>query len=198
VVWQFQGTYHCLCGTICPSAQSELPPGLLYCVAFDQGILKGANLISVDDSATSGGAYRMPQRAWRLLFLAWLASMAGTLGSLFFSEVMQLQPCILCWYQRIAMFPLVLVLGIGLCREDAGSDLYGIGLAAVGWAVAGYHVLLYGGWIPEDLQPCSKGLSCAQVDLRIAGFLTIPLMSLFAFTAIIGLLVAARRQEGRV
>lgn len=140
----------------------------------------------------------MPSRAWNLLLLAWLSSLAGTLGSLFFSEVMQLQPCLLCWYQRIAMFPLVLVLGIGLYREDAGSVLYGIGLAAVGWATAGYHVLLYGGWIPENLQPYSKGLSCAQMDLPSAGFLSIPLMSLFAFTAIIGLLVAARRQEGRV
>lgn len=107
---------------------------------------------------------------------------------------MQLQPCVLCWYQRIAMFPLVVVLGIGLCREDAGSVLYGLGLAASGWAVAGYHFLLYTGWIPEGLQPCAKGLSCAAVDLRLAGFITIPLMSLLAFTTIIGSLLAARRQ----
>ena len=52
--------------------------------------------------------------AWTLLLLAWLTSLASTLGSFLFSEVMQLQPCLLCWYQRIAMFPLVLVLGIGL------------------------------------------------------------------------------------
>ncbi|KQB60255.1 disulfide bond formation protein B [Acidovorax sp. SD340] len=139
----------------------------------------------------------MPRRAWVLLLLAWLASLAATLGSLFFSEVMQLQPCLLCWYQRIAMFPLVLVLGIGLYREDVGSVLYGLGLAATGWAVAGYHFLLYTGWIPENLQPCSKGLSCAEVDLRLVGFLTIPLMSLLAFTMIIGLLEAARRQGVR-
>lgn len=139
----------------------------------------------------------MPRPAWVLLLLAWLASLAGTLGSLFFSEVMQLQPCLLCWYQRIAMFPLVLVLGIGVHREDAGSVLYGLGLAGLGWAVAGYHFLLYSGWIPENLQPCSKGVSCAEVDLRIAGFLTIPLMSLFAFTVIVGLLMAAHRQGVR-
>ncbi|WP_291022758.1 disulfide bond formation protein B [Hydrogenophaga sp.] len=132
-----------------------------------------------------------------MLLLSWLASLAATLGSLFFSEVMQLQPCLLCWYQRIAMFPLVLVLGIGLSREDAGSILYGLGLASAGWLVAGYHTLLYGGWIPASLQPCSKGLSCAQVDLRVAGFLTIPLMSLLAFSLILALLLAARGQEGR-
>lgn len=139
----------------------------------------------------------MSRRAWTLLLLAWLSSLAGTLGSLFFSELMQLQPCLLCWYQRIAMFPLVLVLGIGLYREDAISVLYGLGLAAAGFAVAGYHFLLYTGWIPEGLQPCAKGLSCVQVDLRVAGFLTIPLMSLLAFSLIIGLLAAARRQGAR-
>lgn len=139
----------------------------------------------------------MPRPAWTLLLVAWLASLAGTLGSLFFSEVMQLQPCLLCWYQRIAVFPLVLVLGIGLYREDVGSVLYGLGLAAAGWLVAGYHFLLYTGWIPKNLQPCSKGLSCAEVDLRLVGFLTIPLMSLLAFTVIIGLLEAARRQGVR-
>lgn len=139
----------------------------------------------------------MSRVAWTLLLLAWLVSLTGTLGSLFFSEVMQLQPCLLCWYQRVAMFPLVLILGIGLYREDATSGLYGLGLGAIGWAVAGYHFLLYSGWIPENLQPCSKGLSCAEVDLRVVGFLTIPLMSLLTFTMIIGLLVAARRQGKR-
>ena len=139
----------------------------------------------------------MPRSAWSLLLLAWLASLAATLGSLFFSEVMQLQPCVLCWYQRIAMFPLVFVLGIGVYRQDAGSVVYGLALAAAGWVVAGYHFLLYSGWIPKNLQPCSKGLSCAEVDLRLVGFLTIPLMSLLAFTLIISLLVAARRQGAR-
>lgn len=139
----------------------------------------------------------MPRRAWTLLLFAWLISLAGMLGALFFSEVMQLQPCVLCWYQRIAMFPLVLVLGIGLYREDIASAVYGLALSAFGCAAALYHFLLYTGWIPEKLQPCSKGLSCADVDLRLIGFLTIPLMSLIAFTAIVTLLVAARRQGVR-
>jgi len=132
-----------------------------------------------------------------LLLLAWLVSLASTLGSLFFSEVMHLQPCVLCWYQRIGMFPLVAVLGVGVYRQDAGAVLSGLLLAAAGWLAAGYHFLLHTGWIPENLQPCSKGMSCADVDLRLIGFLTIPLMSLLAFTLIIGLLVAAHRQGVR-
>lgn len=136
----------------------------------------------------------MPRAAWALLLLAWLASLASTFGSLFFSEVMQLQPCVLCWYQRIAMFPLVAVLGVGVYHQDVGAVLSGLLLAAAGWLVAGYHFLLYTGWIPENLQPCSKGLSCAEVDLRLVGFLTIPMMSLLAFSLIVGLLVAAHRK----
>lgn len=139
----------------------------------------------------------MSSRLWTFLLLAWMTAFASTLGSLFFSEVMLLEPCVLCWYQRIAMFPLVVVLGIGAYREDTGSIVYGLVLAAAGWLLAGYHVLLYHGWIPQTLQPCTKGVSCAKVDLHLAGFLTIPLMSLLAFTLIIGLLIAARRGAKR-
>ena len=143
----------------------------------------------VSGSGSTGG--------WGLLFLAWLVATVSTLGALFLGEVMGYTPCVLCWYQRIAMFPLVLVLGIGLYRQDADSVVYGLALAAFGWVVAGYHLLLYSGWIPENLQPCSKGLSCADVDLRLVGFLTIPLMSLLAFSMIVGLLMAAHRQGVR-
>lgn len=132
---------------------------------------------------------------WAFLLLAWLLALVSTLASLFFSEVMQMQPCVLCWYQRIAMFPLVIVLGIGVYLQDRGSILYALPLAAAGWLIAGYHVLLYNGWIPEGLQPCSKGVSCAKVDLQLAGFVTIPLLSLVAFTVVIALLVAARSQR---
>jgi disulfide bond formation protein DsbB len=56
-------------------------------------------------------------------------------------------PCVLCWYQRIAMFPLVVVLGIGVLRQDHAMALPALVLAAAGWFVAGYHTLLYWGWI---------------------------------------------------
>lgn len=145
----------------------------------------------------SGGAFSLPRLRWALLLLAWLAAVASTLGALFFSEVMDLEPCVLCWYQRIAMFPLVMMLGIGVYRQDINSAIYAFPLAVAGWLAAGYHWLVYSGFVPEDLQPCGKGPSCAEVDLRLAGFLTIPLMSLLAFSLIIILLAAAWTRRGR-
>lgn len=133
---------------------------------------------------------------WASLLLAWLAAVASTLGALFFSEVMGLEPCVLCWYQRIAMFPLVVVLGLGVYRQDINSAVYALPLAAAGWLAAGYHWLVYSGFVPKDLQPCGTGPSCAEVDLRLAGFLTIPLMSLLAFSLIIILLAAASKRRG--
>lgn len=129
---------------------------------------------------------------WPLVFAAWLLATVATLGSLFFSEVMDLPPCVLCWYQRIFMYPLVIVLLVGLFPFDAKVVRFSLPLAVVGWCFAVYHYLLYSGYIPEDLQPCSQGVSCAEINLELFGFVTIPMLSIVAFSAIIGLLIAFR------
>ena len=135
----------------------------------------------------------MPARVWACLLMAWLIALVSTLGALFFSGVMGLEPCVLCWYQRIAMFPLVLILGLGVFSQDTRSVKYALPLAALGWLVALYHCLLYGGFIPQGLQPCGKGNSCAAQKLELVGFITIPLLSLLAFTCIVVLLLAAKK-----
>lgn len=135
----------------------------------------------------------IPNKQWTLLLLCWLIALIATLGALFFSEVMNLEPCVLCWYQRIAMFPLVLILGIGLYVQDAHSVKYALPLACLGWFTAFYHCLLYAGFIPQGMQPCGKGTSCADVKLELIGFVTIPLLSLFAFSLIVVLLLAAKK-----
>ena len=135
----------------------------------------------------------MPARVWACLLMAWLIALVSTLGALFFSGVMGLEPCVLCWYQRIAMFPLVLILGMGVFSQDTRSVKYALPLAALGWLVALYHCLLYGGFIPQGLQPCGKGNSCAAQKLELVGFITIPLLSLLAFTCIVVLLLAAKK-----
>ena len=137
----------------------------------------------------------LENRAWWLLFLCWLIAGIATLGSLFFSEVLGLEPCVLCWYQRIAMFPLVPILAIGLYKQDLYSVRYALPLAGAGTLIALYHFLLYTGFVPKGMQPCGRGLSCADVKLELAGFLTIPLMSLLAFSLILVLLVAATRKS---
>jgi len=132
------------------------------------------------------------------LFAAWLISLVATLGSLFFSEVMRLPPCVLCWYQRIFMYPLVMVTTIGLLWRDPGSLRYAWPLAVGGLIIAVYHNLLYYHLIPESITPCTTGVSCTSRQIEWLGFITIPLMSLTAFTLIAAsLFVCQRRLRGR-
>ncbi len=131
---------------------------------------------------------------WMLLFGIWLIASAATLGSLFFSEVMDFPPCSLCWYQRIFMYPLVLVLGVGLMPLDRSVLRYGLPLAIGGWLVAAYHTLLYEGVIPESAAPCSMGVSCSEEYIELLGFLSIPLLSLLAFTAMVGGLLLLKKR----
>ena len=127
---------------------------------------------------------------WNLIFACWILATIATLGSLFFSEVMGLKPCVLCWYQRIFMYPLVIVLLVGMFPLDKNVVRYTLPLAVIGLLIAFYHYLLYSGYIPAGLQPCDKQLSCAEVDLLLFGFVTIPMLSILSYAAIIALLVA--------
>ncbi len=143
------------------------------------------------------GSIRTDQAAnvnWTILFLCWLIASVATLGSLFFSDVMGFAPCVLCWYQRIFIYPLVLIFGVGLFAFDAAVVKYSLPLAVAGWIVALYHTLLYAGFIPKSIQPCSEGVPCTEKYIELFGFLSIPLMSLLAFTAVIALLVILKRR----
>ena len=130
-----------------------------------------------------------------LLYIAWIVALVATVGSLFFSEVMQLPPCVLCWYQRIAMYPLVLVIGVGILTRDARVKLYALPIVLVGLAVAIYHNLLYYGILPESVAPCVEGISCTSRQIEWLGFITIPLMALTAFVAITVCLLFYKQEE---
>ena len=134
---------------------------------------------------------------WMLLFAAWMVALLATAGSLFFSYVMEFAPCVLCWYQRIFLFPLVVVLARGLFPFDRGAVRYGLPLAILGWLVAAYHNLVYAGVVPESLQPCAKGVSCTEEYIRLFGLLSIPALSLIAFTTLAGILIALQRRAPR-
>ncbi|MDD4880382.1 MAG: disulfide bond formation protein B [Gallionellaceae bacterium] len=129
-----------------------------------------------------------PERAWTPAFLAWLIAAISVLGALFFSEVMKLAPCELCWWQRIFMFPLVLILPLGLFPFDPRVVRYALPLALMGWAFALFHWLLVLGVIPESIRPCVRGVPCSEVTFEWLGFINIPLLSVLAFSAIIALL----------
>lgn len=136
-----------------------------------------------------------PDAGWLPLFGAWLLATVATLGSLFFSQVMDLPPCSLCWIQRIFMFPLPILLLVGLLPHDPRAWRYGMPLAALGAAVALWHTLLYEGVLPESAAPCTQGLSCSQPTFELFGLLSIPLLSLLAFLAVAGLLLLSRNRS---
>lgn len=148
-------------------------------------------------AAAAAAVGRGGDLAWVLVFAAWVITAAATLGALFFSEIMELPPCLLCWYQRIFMFPLVLLLPVGLFPFDPKVVRYALPLAVVGGAIAAYHQLLVLGIVPESASPCTRGVPCAEVQIEWLGFITIPLLAVAAFASIIVLLLVARALSSR-
>ncbi len=137
---------------------------------------------------------------WWLIFISWLISMLSTLGSLFFSEIMGRIPWELCWYQRIFMFPLTIILLLGLHPLDTRVARYALPIAGIGLLFTIYHSLLFYDLIPENLQPCRQGISCSDDSMVLFDVLPIPLLSLAAFITIIILLLKAHvflRQDNK-
>ena len=130
-------------------------------------------------------------RAWSLVFGAWLLAAAATLGALFFGEVMRLPPCALCWYQRIVMFPLAIILPFALFPFSRGVVRAALALTVIGWLLAAVQLLLVAGILPERVVPCAQGVSCSDTVITWFGFVTIPLLSFASFSAIAGLLIVA-------
>lgn len=122
--------------------------------------------------------------------LATAIAVTATVGSLFMSEVAGYPPCELCWYQRIAMYPLVVVLGVASLRQDTQVWRTSVPLAAVGGAIAVYHLAV------ERLAAlggsCDISAPCDVLWVQEFGFVTIPGMALAGFLAIISLSLAAR------
>ena len=138
---------------------------------------------------------QMVAGGWSLVFMAWVLVTAATLGSLFFSEIMAVPVCVLCWYQRIAMYPLVVILAIGLFPYDKRVLRYAGVLAAIGWLLAVFQVLLVAGIIPEKIQPCVQGIPCSETHVSLLGFLNIPVLSFLTFSLIGILLLIAHRMK---
>jgi disulfide bond formation protein DsbB len=132
----------------------------------------------------------------RGVIAAWFVAALASVGSLFFSEVAKFTPCTLCWYQRIAMYPLALILGIAAWRDDTGVRTYAIPLAAIGAVVSTYHIALQRlPGLPSGA--CSLDAPCSAIELERFGFVTIPVMALIGFASIIVVLtlLTARRSQ---
>ena len=119
-----------------------------------------------------------------ILYVAWITAVASMAGRLYFGEILGFTPCVLCWYQRIAMYPLVLIIGVGIVKKDRNFLNYALPLSIIGGAIAFYQNLLYYNVIQERLIPCTFGISCTTKYIQLLGFIDIPLLSLLSFILI--------------
>ena len=129
-----------------------------------------------------------------IIFGCFLIASVATLGSLFFSEVMEFVPCSMCWYQRIFMYPLVLIFLINLLYPDEKVFKYSLPLVLTGLLFAIYHNLLMWEIIPESAVPCKQGVPCSTEYFEYFGFINIPFLSLFAYALILVLLLVGQNK----
>ena len=130
----------------------------------------------------------------KIVFLCFLIASIATLGSLFFSEVMDFVPCTMCWYQRIFMYPLVLIFLINLLYPDDKVYKYALPLVFIGLMFSVYHNLLMYGIIPEAAVPCTNGIPCSTKYISWFGFITIPFLSMVSFLSIYLLMIFGRKR----
>ena len=128
------------------------------------------------------------------LSFSFLVATTATIGSLFLSQIAKIPPCDLCWYQRIFMFPLTIILGIALFKDDLQVKRYVVPLALIGIAIAFYHYILQR--LPTLPLPCTNEVvSCTTKQIELFGYITIPLMSATAFGLIILVLLFSGKKS---
>lgn len=124
-----------------------------------------------------------------------ITSIVATLGSLYFSEIQMYVPCELCWYQRILMYPLILITVIGIKVKDRSIGVYTTIFSGIGVLLSGYHYLIQKVGILGDSLVC-KGVTCTVQYINWLGFITIPFLSFTAFTIILILSVMYLKNKG--
>ncbi|MBP3040345.1 disulfide bond formation protein B [Bacillaceae bacterium Marseille-Q3522] len=118
------------------------------------------------------------------LFIAWAASVIAMFGSLYFSEIRQYEPCELCWYQRILMYPFVVILGLAVIKKDYAAAKYSLLLSGIGACISAYHYSLQKLSFLADISPSCGRIPCTGQYINWLGFITIPFLALTAFIII--------------
>lgn len=129
------------------------------------------------------------------LYFAWVISIIGLLISLYYGEILKWEPCRLCWYQRIALFPLAILLGIAIYKEDKSFIPYALILSAFGGVVAIYHWLEFHFPALRTAAICGYVHDCSDSALELFGWLSFPALSSIGFVLIFILLYLARRSN---
>lgn len=131
------------------------------------------------------------------LWIAFGLALIATAGSLYYSEIADFVPCRLCWFQRIAMYPLVPLLLLAALRRDVrGGAIYALPLPIVGAAVSSYHIYIEHN--PEAETPgCKAGVPCSFKWIEELGYVTLPVLAISAFGGILALLLMALSRSKR-
>lgn len=141
---------------------------------------------------------KLTKRAENILLLIWVQALLATTGSLFYSEVMGYVPCELCWYQRILMYPLVVIYGVALFKKDIKMGLAGLFLSGIGILVSTYHYLIQKVSAFQELGgSCTGGVPCNSIYVNYFGFITIPFMAGVAFIVIFVLHLILLKEQRR-
>lgn len=127
------------------------------------------------------------------VLIAWIISLIATLGSLYFSEIVGYPPCDLCWYQRIFMYPMTIILGIAVYKRSNEVIPYILPLPLIGFSIALYQYILQN--LPSgDSAFCGPDISCTTKYIDLFGFITLPFLSMVSFAIIFVLLLVARKK----
>ena len=152
--------------------------------------LGGAFVVAA--SLTSTGATNLQALIQhRGRWLAFAVAATATAGSLYYSEIANFPPCDFCWYQRIAMYPLALILFIAAVTNDRRIARYVIPIAVIGVALSAYHIQLQ--LFPEQASACQAAVPCHTQWVDQFGFVSIPFMAGSGFLAILALHIALWR-----
>ena len=128
------------------------------------------------------------------LFLAWLIALMALLSTLFASEILHWPVCVLCWYQRIALYPLVILLGIAAFKNDPYIIPYALPFTVIGFLLAAYQYAeqMIPGFAPIEL--CTQSVPCSATQFKLLGFITLPFLSGVACLLIIALLHTSKER----
>lgn len=160
---------------------------LLAAIAVVLAALTAAALLTSSGPLARFGRELQPVALW----LGFAIATTATLGSLYYSEIADFPPCRYCWFQRIAMYPLAPMLGIAAVTKDRAVKKYAAPLAAIGALLAMNHLRIQ--WFPEEGGSCSVEAPCSAQWVDVAGFVSIPMMALCGFVAILLLSLSAGR-----
>ena len=123
-----------------------------------------------------------------------IISLLASMGSLFYSEIIGFEPCKLCWWQRIFMYPQVILLSLALIKKESSVIKYSLAMSTFGLFISAYHYLMQIGFAPSlSCDATGASVSCSQNFVLEFGYISIPLMSFSAFLLIFLITLSKKR-----